>query len=144
MTNLAKLKNGQIAFDIVKEPLLWRDKKRILGLAISFTRYELTASRLIVKTGLLNTREEELRLFRVRDISVQESLADRLFGVGSILLHTTDATSPTLLIRHIKNSDEVKELLSTQVEEARMKNRVRSMEVSDNGCDDEFCEDHDE
>ena len=100
-----------------------------------------------VKTGLLNTREEELRLYRVRDISAQESLLDRLFGVGSILLHTTDATSPTLLIQHVKRADQVKELLSAQVEKARVKNRVRAMEVGDSGgddaADDEF-DTHDE
>lgn len=130
------MKNGEIAVEVALEPTLWKDKKRILGLAISFTRYELTESRLRVKTGLLNTREEELRLYRVRDISAQESLLDRLFGVGSILLHTTDATSPTLLIQHVKRADQVKELLSAQVEKARVKNRVRAMEVGDSGGDD--------
>ena len=130
------MKNGEIAVEVALEPTLWKDKKRILGLAISFTRYELTESRLRVKTGLLNTREEELRLYRVRDISAQESLLDRLFGVGSILLHTTDATSPTLLIQHVKRADQVKELLSAQVEMARVKNRVRAMEVGDSGGDD--------
>ena len=130
------MKNGEIAVEVALEPTLWKDKKRILGLAISFTRYELTESLLRVKTGLLNTREEELRLYRVRDISAQESLLDRLFGVGSILLHTTDATSPTLLIQHVKRADQVKELLSAQVEKARVKNRVRAMEVGDSGGDD--------
>lgn len=135
------MKNGEISVQVASESLLWRDRKRILGMPISFTRYELTESRLLVKTGLLNTREEELRLFRVRDISTQESLIDRLFGVGSILLHTTDATSPTLKIMHVKNSARVKELLSIQVEEARLKNRVRAMEVGDNGCEeDDDCE----
>ena len=141
------MKNGEIAVEVALEPTLWKDKKRILGLAISFTRYELTESRLRVKTGLLNTREEELRLYRVRDISAQESLLDRLFGVGSILLHTTDATSPTLLIQHVKRADQVKELLSAQVAKARVKNRVRAMEVGDSGgadaADDEF-DAHDE
>ena len=136
-----KMRNGEIAVDIATEPLLWKDKKRIFGMAISFTRYELTESRLLVKTGLLNIREEELRLFRVRDLSTQESLLDRLFGVGSIVLHTSDATSPMLKIQHVKNSMRVKELLSAQVEEARMKNRVRSMEVNDNACEDELCDD---
>lgn len=136
-----KMRNGEIAVDIATEPLLWKDKKRIFGMAISFTRYELTESRLLVKTGLLNIREEELRLFRVRDLSTQESLLDRLFGVGSIVLHTSDATSPTLKIQHVKNSMRVKELLSAQVEEARMKNRVRSMEVNNNACEDELCDD---
>lgn len=134
------MRNGEIAVEIVSEPLLWKDRKRIFGMAISFTRYELTESRLLVKSGLLNVREEELRLFRVRDLSTQESLLDRLFGVGSIVLHTSDATSPTLKIQHVKNSMKVKELISAQVEEARMKNRVSSMEVSDNVCEDEFCD----
>ena len=57
------------------------------------------------------------------------------------MLHTSDATSPTLKIQHVKNSMRVKELLSAQVEEARMKNRVRSMEVNDNACEDELCDD---
>ena len=132
------MRNGEIAVEIATEPLLWKDKKRIFGLAIS---YELTESRLLVKTGLLNIHEEELRLFRVRDLSTQESLLDRIFGVGSIVLHTSDATSPTLKIQHVKNSMKVKELLSAQVEEARMKNRVPAMEVSDNVGEDEVCDD---
>ena len=78
---------------------------------------------------------------RDRDLSTQESLLDRIFGVGSIVLHTSDATSPTLKIQHVKNSMKVKELLSAQVEEARMKNRVRAMEVSDNVGEDEVCDD---
>lgn len=139
------MKNGEIAVEVAAENLLWKDRKCILGMPISFTRYELTESRLNVKIGLLNTREEELRLFRVRDISTQESLMDRLVGVGSILLHTTDATSPTLKIMHVKNSIKVKELLSAQVEAARMKNRVRAMEVGGSGCEDGLCDgEHDE
>ena len=59
------MRNGEIAVEIATEPLLWKDKKRIFGLAISFTRYELTESRLLVKTGLLNIHEEELRLFGI-------------------------------------------------------------------------------
>ena len=47
-----KMRNGEIAVDIATEPLLWKDKKRIFGMAISFTRYELTESRLLVKTSL--------------------------------------------------------------------------------------------
>ena len=43
-----KMRNGEIAVDIATEPLLWKDKKRIFGMAISFTRYELTESRLLV------------------------------------------------------------------------------------------------
>lgn len=68
-----KMRNGEIAVDIATEPLLWKDKKRIFGMAISFTRYELTESRLLVKTGLLNIREEELRLVPACAISLRRN-----------------------------------------------------------------------
>ena len=38
------------------EPLtyLWKDRKRILGMPISFTKYALTEDRIFMETGLLN------------------------------------------------------------------------------------------
>ena len=49
--------------------VIWKDRKRILGMPISFTRYRLTEDRLFLITGLLNIKEEELILYRVLDIS---------------------------------------------------------------------------
>ena len=60
---------------------LWRDRKRILGLPISFTRYSLTEDRIFVEAGLLNLRAEEIILYRVRDLSLRIALSQRIFGV---------------------------------------------------------------
>ena len=47
---------------------LWKDRKRYFGLPLSFTRYSLSEDRLFVSEGLLNIRDDEVLLYRVREI----------------------------------------------------------------------------
>ena len=109
---------------------IWRDRKRpIFGLPLSFTVYELTEDRLFVKTGILAINEEEIRLYRVIDINYKASIFQRLFGVGSILLATSDHTAGNLEIRSVKNPKEIKELLSEKVEFQRDSKRVVNREI---------------
>lgn len=44
---------------------LWRDRRRVLGMPITFTRYALSEDRLFVERGLLTTHLEEVLLYRV-------------------------------------------------------------------------------
>ena len=109
---------------------IWRDRKRtIFGLPLSFTVYELTEDRLFVKTGILAINEEEIRLYRVIDINYKASIFQRLFGVGSILLATSDHSAGNLEIRSVKNPKEIKELLSEKVEFQRDQKRVVNREI---------------
>ena len=62
---------------------IWHDRKRILGMPISFTRYALSEDRLFLKRGFLNVRHDEIVLYRVRDLRVSVSLWQRIFGVGT-------------------------------------------------------------
>lgn len=64
---------------------IWKDRKRILGMPLSFTKYSLSEDRIFLETGLLNMNLEEILLYRVRDISLRISLGQRIFGVGTIL-----------------------------------------------------------
>lgn len=109
---------------------IWRDRKRpIFGLPLSFTVYELTEDRLFVKTGIFAINEDEIRLYRVIDINYKASIFQRLFGVGSILLATSDHTAGNLEIRSVKNPKEIKELLSEKVEFQRDQKRVVNREI---------------
>ena len=54
--------------------LIWKDRKRILGMPITFTKYSMSKDRLFLETGLLNMNQEEILLYRVRDISLHISL----------------------------------------------------------------------
>ena len=64
---------------------IWKDRKRILGMPLSFTRYSLSEDRVFLDTGLLNMNLEEILLYRVRDISLRISLGQRIFAVGTVL-----------------------------------------------------------
>ena len=68
-------------------------------------------------------------LYRVRDVSLSQSLLDRLFGVGTLCVDSSDLSVPHLHLRHVKNPDKVKAALSQCVEQARRKNRIRSTEL---------------
>ena len=113
----------------VKIEYLWKDRKRFLGMPITFTRYRLSEDRLFVETGFLNIRQEEVLLYRIRDITLTIHLGQRIFGVGSVLLMSSDKTTPQLTLKNIKNPREVKELIHRQVEEAKIQRRLRVGEI---------------
>ena len=117
--------------------LLWSDRSRILGLPITFTKYGISEDRIFCEKGLLNMKFEEILLYRVRDISMKITLGQRIFGVGSILLQSSDKTSPVLEIKNIKNPREVKEMIHEQVEEVKVQRRMRFGEVLEDPADDE-------
>ena len=123
-----------------KNPInyIWKDRKRFLGMPLSFTRYRLSEDRIFLEVGLLNMKQEEVLLYRIRDISLSRSLGQRLVGVGTVKLHSSDKTTPELILKNIKNAPEVKELIHTQVEEMKLKRRMRVGELlgHDPGDDD--------
>ena len=114
---------------------IWKDRKRRLGLPLSFTRYAMSEDRLFVSVGFLNIKDEELLLYRVRDINTSRTLGQRIFGVGTVTVMSSDKTTPSLLLKNIKNPMEVKELLHKQVEEMKIRRRVRVGEIMTTNAD---------
>lgn len=108
---------------------IWHDRKRYLGLPISFTKYYLSENRIFMETGLFNLKEEEILLYRVRDLALSRSIWQRIFRVGTIIIHSSDKTSPCLQITNVKRSKEVKELIFEYVETAKMERRLRATEL---------------
>lgn len=108
---------------------LWKDRKRHLGLPLSFTRYALSEDRLFLSVGFFSIKDEEILLYRIRDISTSRSLWQRIFGVGTITVVSSDKTAPTLLLKNVKNPLDVKELLHRQVEEVKIRRRIRVGEI---------------
>lgn len=119
----------------------WKDRKRtFLGLPLSFTKYKLTNEKLMVDTGVLNTSESEIRLYRIVDLDLTRSFGQRILGLGTITVHSSDKSDSTLVIKNVKSPARVKELISNCVEEERMKKRVSSREIiDDHDMDDDCC-----
>ena len=129
------------------EPIkyLWKDRKRHLGLPLSFTRYQMSEDRLFISEGFLNIKDDEVLLYRVRDIDTQRSLWQRLFGVGTVTVMSSDKTMPTLVLKNVKGPLMVKELIHNQVEEMKIQRRVRFGEImtTDAADDDSDLDDMD-
>lgn len=117
---------------LVSENVLWCDKKRpIFGLPISFTKYILYADRLVIQSGFLTRRVEEIRLYRILDTSLRQSLGQRLFHLGSIRLQSADAVSPKFFIHDVRHSENVHRLISDLAEQQRQVNRISLLECFD-------------
>ena len=99
---------------------IWKERKRTLfGLPWSFTVYKLTEEKLLIESGFLSKKEEEIRLYRILDLTLKRTFEERLFGLGTIHCCTADKTAPEFDIKRIRDCKEIRTLLSDQVEEER-------------------------
>ena len=111
--------------------------------------YRLLAFRgpAVCQDRLFNLRTEEIILYRIRDISLRRSLGQRIFGVGTVHICSSDHTCPELDVKNVRHSEKVKEMIHEQVEQMKLERRVRVNELIDgsdlNDPDNNFDEDLD-
>ncbi|MBQ6376211.1 MAG: PH domain-containing protein [Lachnospiraceae bacterium] len=131
--------------DKTKVEYLWKDRKRnFLGLPWSFTKYRLSKDRLFVEKGVLSTREDEVRLYRIVSLTMTRNLWQKLIGTGTIHLDSTDQAMRNFDIRNVKHPHDVKEKLSELIEVSRKENRVYARENMMTGGPDPHLFDADE
>ena len=125
--------------------IIWKDRKRIFfGLPWTFTKYSLSEDRLFISTGFFSVKEDEVRLYRIMDVSLERNLWQRMCGLGTIKCCSADKTMGDFEIKNIKKSREVKEMLSNMVEDERTKKKVSSREFMDHERDEfDDYDDHD-
>ena len=56
------------------------------------TNYKLTSQRLYVKTGVFSQTIEQTELYRIRDYTVKKPLKQRIFGLGTLEIISSDKT----------------------------------------------------
>lgn len=119
--------------------IVWRERKRIwCGLPWTFTVYSFDEERIFVDTGFFTKRQDEIRMYRVLDISVQRTFGQRIFGMGTIYLKTSDKTMGDFEIKNIKKVMDVKMQLSDLIETNREKKRVVGREFMSSGDSMDF------
>jgi hypothetical protein len=113
---------------------VWTDKKRtIFGLPLSFTRYYLTPTKFICRTGLFNIEEDEIDLYKITDKKLILSLSQRMFGCGTIRLYSRDTDTPEKDVISIKNPREVSQLLDKYITEHRDRYGIRGRDMMGGG-----------
>lgn len=127
-----------------QQEVLIKERKRwgFFGLPFTFTTYTICSTKLLINSGLLSSTEDEVLLYRIVDMTLKRTLFQKMFGLGTVIIHAQDKTTPTLEIKNIKNSREFKELLSDQVENEKTRLRMRKGEIiADDPCDCDDCDD---
>ncbi len=110
--------------------IIWKDRKRtVFGLPLSFTVYIMTDEKLLINTGFLNRHQEEIMLYKISDLTLDRTLGQRLFGIGTIHCNSSDKTTPKFDIKNIKNSEVIKEELSKAVYKQKDLRRVSAREI---------------
>ena len=123
---------------------IWTDKKRTLfGLPWSFTRYYLTETKFITKTGFFNISEDEMDLYKITDKKILRPFGQRIFGCGSIVIYSKDTDNPTKEIRCIKDVRAVSNLIDEYMNKMRDKYSIRGRDLMGIYSDSEQNEDTD-
>ena len=114
--------------------LVWKDRRRRWGLPLSFTRYRLvrdkdnTWCKMFSEVGLLFTNFDEINLYRIKDIALDQTLGDKLFNTGTITLYSNDSVAPVFRLLHIAEPYKVRTMLSSMIEEQRKIHGVKVTE----------------
>ena len=109
---------------------VWTDKKRtFLGLPISFTRYFLTETKFITRTGFLNVDEDEIDLYKITDKKIRLPLGQRLVGCGTIIIYSKDNDTPSKEVKCIKKPRQVSELIDKYLTIMRDKYGIRGRDL---------------
>ena len=118
--------------------LIWNDRKRFMGMPLSFTRYYLIKKpgawfKIFSDVGFTYSEIEEVNLYRIVDVSFHQSLFGKMFNTGTITLRTSDETQASLVLVNVKNPHQVRQMLAGYVEEERQKHHVNITEFHARG-----------
>jgi uncharacterized membrane protein YdbT with pleckstrin-like domain len=98
-------------------------------LDVNCQRYELTTERLKTQSGVFTKVTNELELYRVKDIMFEQPFFLRLFGLGHVILMTSDMSTPTLTLKAIPDAENWREKLRQCAETRRAQKRTQVTEV---------------
>ena len=91
----------------------------IAYLKTRFTSYEMDSERFRIKKGILNQNIEETELYRIKDYSIFKPFFLRIFGLGHLVLTTSDKNNKYVRILAVKEVEKLKDMIRNEVEKRR-------------------------
>jgi membrane protein YdbS with pleckstrin-like domain len=95
---------------------------------IRSTRYRLTTQRLFVRRGLVAKHIEEVELYRVKDVTVDQSMWQRILRTGTVTVLSTDDSTPELPLRGVADPHALKEQIRMHYRASKRRERVGTAE----------------
>jgi uncharacterized membrane protein YdbT with pleckstrin-like domain len=83
----------------------------VAWLKLRSTLYIVTNQRVMIEEGILSKTVNEIDLRYVDDSQFFQGLTDRILGIGNVTLHSSDANTPTYMLRSIRDPRRVRELI---------------------------------
>ena len=88
--------------------------------------YELTTQRFVHQAGILVRRTDRIEVLDIDDVSFTQGIIQRILGVGTIRLSSSDRTHPEMVLNGI---DKVPEVASLFDDVRRAERRRRSLHI---------------
>jgi uncharacterized membrane protein YdbT with pleckstrin-like domain len=102
--------------------------KRFLQTACE--RITLTDQRLILRRGVLSRTTDYVELYRVKDSNFTQPFAERLVGLGTIRLRTTQDSAPVVLLPGMRSPEALWNQIRGLVEARRDAKGVREVDMN--------------
>ncbi len=83
--------------------------------------YRLTTQRLFVSRGILSKTIDQTEIIRIDDVRITKSLLNRLCGLGSIEVMSTDPSDRQTILQGVPAPDHVADLIRNQMRILRRK-----------------------
>jgi uncharacterized membrane protein YdbT with pleckstrin-like domain len=90
---------------------------------VKSTKLTLTDQRLIIRSGIFTKITNETELYRVRDTSIEEPFFYRLFGVGNVIVYSTDEAEGKLHFNAYNKPHWIKDQIRNNAEISRQRKR---------------------
>ena len=87
-------------------------------------RYEITPEELKYHSDILIRKHEYIELFRVKDFRIERPFIYRIFGLGTLIIYTSDKTTPVFRMEAVRNTEDTYTVLRGFVERNRREKHV--------------------
>lgn len=94
-------------------------------LSLRCVSYRLDEERVVWSAGVLSRSTGSMEIIRIQNVTLHQSLFERLTGTGTILLETRDETNPVVRMLGMSKPEVLRAGLTTYVQRAR---RARGMQ----------------
>ncbi len=107
-----------------EERVLWEGRP-----FLSFvTQYQITTERVRIVRGVLGKDRDDIELIRIQDIDLEQSVTERVLGVGDVVIHSADPSMPKAVLNNVKEPEKVHEILRRAMLNARKRFRYSVQE----------------
>lgn len=117
----AKLSKGELRYSE-------RSRWLLFGLPWTFTKYEIRDNDFTIIKGFLTVRENDCYMYKISDVEITRTLLQRMAGLSTITLFTSDVTDRTITMKNIKHGKEIKDFILQASESARLRRKTVSMQ----------------